>query len=63
MIQQQISVILWIALTAITGVEAAHRFTGEGIGSLWGWLLGAACLASLYMTFRARAARRRKMGI
>gem|GEM_PF-2339034 len=63
MIQQQISVILWIALTAITGVEAAHRFDSEGIGSLWGWVLGTICLVSLFMTLRARKARRRKIGV
>ncbi|MBU6324001.1 MAG: hypothetical protein KJS92_00810 [Bacteroidetes bacterium] len=63
MIQQQIAVILWIALTAISGIESAYRFSTEGPGSLWAWLLLAACLFSLVMVFRSRKTRAQKFGV
>lgn len=63
MIQQQIAVILWIALTAISGIESAYRFSAEGPGSLWAWLLLGACLFSLVMVLRSRKARAQKFGV
>lgn len=63
MIQQQVAVVLWIALTVISGTECTYRFMQEGAASLWGWLLLPACLFSLVMVFRSRKKRGQEFGI
>lgn len=63
MIQQQVAVVLWIALTVISGIEGAYRFSTEGPDSVWAWLLLGASLFSLYMVFRSRRARAEKFGV